>query len=74
MSDMLTGVASGTPIESALKRILSEILEGLRHGHFEYTLCCELIGNGRRRLTLHAGKNHQFLIPADDCVSAAISR
>jgi hypothetical protein len=51
----------------ALCRILAEIEAGLRHGFFEYTLTCEVIGHGRRRLVLHAGKSYQFLIPADDC-------
>ena len=74
MTDTLISVMRGTPIHGALKRVLSEIVEGLRHGHFEYTLHCELTGNGRRRLTLHAGKHHQFLIPADDCVPAGTSR
>jgi hypothetical protein len=31
-------------------------------------LTCEVIGHERRRLTLHAGKSYQFIIPREDCV------
>jgi hypothetical protein len=54
-------------LDSAVRRILSEIDDGLRHGYFDFALTCEITGNGRRRLTLRAGKNYQFLIPTDDC-------
>lgn len=53
--------------DRALKRILAEIEAGLRHGYFEYGLTCEVIGHGRRRLVLRAGKSYQFIIPADEC-------
>jgi hypothetical protein len=55
--------------DRALHRILAEIHAGLRHGYFEYTLTCEVIGGGRRRLVLHAGKSYQFVIPAEECES-----
>jgi hypothetical protein len=57
-------------VEVALQRVLAEIHAGLRHGYFEYTLTCEVIGQGRRRLLLRAGKHYQFLIPADECEAA----
>ena len=37
-------------VDRALGRVLAEIREGLRHGHFEYVLTCELIGHGRRSI------------------------
>jgi hypothetical protein len=54
-------------------RRLTELHEGLRHGFFEYGLTCEVIGSNRRRLQLHAGKNYQFIIPADECQSGTAS-
>ena len=60
--------ASALTIDGAINRILAEIQEGLRHGYFEYVLTCEVIGQERRRLTLRAGKSHQFVIPKDECV------
>jgi hypothetical protein len=59
--------------DRALTRVLAEIHAGLRHGYFEYTLTCEVIGRGRRRLVLHAGKNYQFVIPAEECESVESS-
>ena len=61
-------IASALTIDGAINRILAEIQEGLRHGYFEYVLTCEVIGQERRRLTLRAGKSHQFVIPKDECV------
>jgi hypothetical protein len=53
--------------DRAMRRIIAELEAGLRHGYFEYTVTCEVIGHGRRRLVLHAGKSYQFVIPADEC-------
>ncbi len=52
--------------DRALHRIVAEIMDGLRHGYFEFRVTCDVIGQGRRRLVLHAGKSYQFVIPADD--------
>jgi hypothetical protein len=60
-------IRPASALDSALRRLLSEIHEGLRHGYFDFEVACEITGNGRRRLTLRAGKNYQFLIPADEC-------
>jgi hypothetical protein len=64
-------VASGQQvpaIDRALRRVLAEIHDGLRHGFFEFTLTCEVVGHEGRRLTLRAGKSHQFVIPKDECL------
>jgi hypothetical protein len=58
-------------IDHALNRVLAEIHDGLRHGFFEFTLTCEVIGQERRRLTLRAGKSHQFVIPKEECMRSA---
>jgi hypothetical protein len=57
-------------IDRALSRILAEIHDGLRHGFFEFTLTCEVVGQERRRLTLRAGKSHQFVLSKDECARA----
>src|SRR5262245_29509090 len=56
-------------LDRALARVLAEIHTGLKHGYFDFLLTGEIIGQGRRRLTLRAGKNYQFVIPAADCES-----
>ena len=53
--------------DHALRCIVAEIVDGLRHGYFEFRVTCEVIGQGRRRLVLHAGKTYQFVIPVGDC-------
>ncbi|MBI4263385.1 MAG: hypothetical protein HY657_03330 [Acidobacteria bacterium] len=45
----------------------------MKHGFFEFTLTCEVIGQERRRLTLHAGKSYQFVIPRGDCLRPAVT-
>ncbi len=60
-------------LDRALQRVLAEIHDGLRHGHFEFSLTCEIVGQDRRRLTLRAGKSYQFLIPEADCVPRGTS-
>ena len=57
--------------DKALERISAEIQDGLRHGHFEFAVTCEIIGQERRRLVLKAGKTYQFLIPKEECLGAA---
>ena len=65
---------SAASLDRALSRLLTEIHEGLRHGYFEYVLTCEVIGQERRRLTLRAGKSHQFVIPKDECARSTVYR
>jgi transcriptional regulator with XRE-family HTH domain len=57
-----------TELSKALLTIQSEIREGLRHGTFEFSITGDLQPNGDRRLTLKAGRVHQFTIPADEVV------
>ncbi len=61
-------VTSASAIDRAISRVLAEIHDGLRHGFFEFTVTCEIVGQERRRLTLRAGKSHQFLLSKEDCV------
>src|SRR5262245_24408474 len=65
-------VASVSALDRAISRVLAEVQDGLRHGHFEFKLTCEVIGQERRRLTLHAGKSYQFVLPKEHCVRRAV--
>ena len=60
-------------MDCAFRRVVEEIEAGLRHGYFDFSLSCEVIGQGRRRLHLRAGKNYQFVIPGEECESALSS-
>jgi hypothetical protein len=60
--------AYGPQLRDALDRIERLVVEGLRHGFFEYSLACEISKDGRRQrqLVIRAGKSHKFTIPEDE--------
>jgi hypothetical protein len=49
-------------VHSALELIDNLIVEGLKHGHFDYSITCETGSGGRRLLVIKAGKSHKFSI------------
>ena len=53
-------------LRQALQKLESEVLEGLGHGFFELSVSCEVIKDGKRRLTIKAGKSYQFVIPPQE--------
>jgi len=74
MSPVRAAEAHTAPVlDRVLQRIIAETLDGLRHGHFEFKLTCEIIGQERRRLTLWAGKSYQFVIYKEDCLTSALA-
>jgi hypothetical protein len=54
------------PVRAAMTLIESLILEGMRHGHFDYSINCETGTKGRRLLIVKAGKSHKFSIQEPD--------
>jgi hypothetical protein len=58
--------AYGGQLRDALDRIEGLVVEGLRHGFFDYSLVCEIGKDGRRQLMIRAGKSHKFTIPEDE--------
>ena len=63
----LQGRAYGRQLREALDRIEGLIVEGLRHGFFEYSITCVIGKDGRRRkLVIRAGKSNKFTIPEDE--------
>jgi hypothetical protein len=56
----------GPQLREALDRIDGLIVEGLRHGFFDYSIACEIGKDGRRQLVIRAGKSHKFTIPEAD--------
>ena len=49
-------------LRSALDLIEVLLVEGIKHGHFDYVITCETGTNGRRLLIVKAGKSHKFSI------------
>jgi hypothetical protein len=50
----------------AIKRMVEEIRDGLRHGFFHCEISCEIVKDRKRRLTIKAGKSHQFIIREEE--------
>jgi len=53
-------------IREALDRLEELIVDGLRHGFFEFTITCETGNGGKRRLVIREGKSHKYTIPEDE--------
>ena len=53
-------------LREAFDRIEGLIMDGLRHGFFDYSIACEIGRDGRRQPVIRAGKSHKFTIPEDE--------
>ncbi len=60
------GRTYGRQLRQALDRIEGLVVDGLRHGFFDYSIACEIGKDGRRQLVIRAGKSHKFTIPEDE--------
>jgi len=53
-------------LREAFALMAQEIIAGLRHGYFDFTVTGEKQRQGECSLTFKAGKSHRFRIPEDD--------
>ena len=53
-------------VREALERLEGLVVDGLKHGFFDYSIACEIGNGGKRHLVIRAGKSHKFTIPADE--------
>jgi hypothetical protein len=58
---------------NAMEKLEAEIRDGFRHGFFELCVTCEVIQDGRRRLTIRGGKSFQFIIPGAEARAPKIA-
>ncbi len=56
----------GAQTAEALRHLEKIVVDGLRHGFFEFNIACEIANGGKRHLTIRAGKSHKFTIPEDE--------
>jgi len=56
----------GGQMREALDRLCGLVVDGLKHGFFEYTISCDVGSKGKRQLMIRAGKSHKFTIPEDN--------
>jgi hypothetical protein len=54
------------PVLAVFDLIEALLVEGIKHGHFDYSMTCETGSNGRRLLIVKAGKSHKFSIMEPD--------
>ncbi len=64
--DPLLQGASRRQSGAALDQLTALVLEGLKHGFFEYSISCEVVDGGKRQLIIRAGKSHKFTIPKEE--------
>jgi hypothetical protein len=57
--------AKSGQVREALDRLEGLVVDGLKHGFFDYSIACEVV-NGKRHLVIRAGKSHKFTIPEDE--------
>ena len=53
-------------VREVLDRLEGLVVEGLKHGFFDYSIACEIAPGGKRTVVIRAGKSHKFTIPEDD--------
>jgi hypothetical protein len=53
-------------VREALDRLEGLVVDGLKHGFFDYSIACEVTNGGKRKLVIRAGKSHQFTIPENE--------
>ena len=58
--------AKSGQVQEVLDRLERLVIDGLKHGFFDYSIACEITNGGRRKLVISAGKSYKFTIPEDD--------
>ena len=64
-TDDCTGPRSGQ-VGEALDYLAVLVIDGLKHGFFDYSISCEIGARGRRQLVVKAGKSRKFTIREDE--------
>ena len=58
--------AKSGQVREALDRLEGLVVEGLKHGFFDYSIACEIAKGGKRELKIRAGKSYKFTIAEDE--------
>jgi hypothetical protein len=53
-------------VREALDRLEGLVIDGLKHGFFDYSIACEIGNGGKRHLVIRAGKSHKFTISKEE--------
>jgi hypothetical protein len=68
------GSAAKPEFQRAVEKLESEFRKGLAHGFFELSVTCEVIQEGKRRLTIKAGKSYKFIIGEAELGASKIAK
>ena len=52
-------------VREALDRLEGLVIDGLKHGFFDYSIACQT-ANGKRHIVIQAGKSYKFTIPENE--------
>jgi hypothetical protein len=63
---LMNTLFNGNVLNRALDYVRGQLVDGVRHGFFEFTITCEIVKDRKRRLVVKAGKSEQFTIPAEE--------
>lgn len=58
--------AKSGQVREALDHLEGLVVEGLKHGFFDYSIACEVATGGKRQLVIRVGKSHKFTIPEEE--------
>ena len=58
--------AKSGQVREALDYLEGLVIEGLKHGFFDYSIACEIAKGGKRELKIRAGKSYKFTIAEDE--------
>jgi hypothetical protein len=58
--------AKSGQVREALDRLEGLVVDGLKHGFFDYSIACEVANGGKRQLVIRAGKSDKFTIPENE--------
>ena len=53
-------------VREALDQLEGLVVDGLKHGFFDYSVACQIANGGKRELVIRAGKSHKFTIPENE--------
>jgi hypothetical protein len=65
-TNQLRHPAYGKQVCDVLDHLDFLVVDGLRHGFFDYSIACEIVSGGKRQIVIRAGKSHKFTIPVDE--------
>ena len=68
----VTGEGYGDQVREALDRLRALIVDGVKHGFFDYSISCEVSNKGRRKLVVRLARATSSRSPRSTCRAEAV--